>query len=181
MLAHQSVSSVEAEQWEARKHLYADSVDVHMPTSAAALANLLLEQTQKLGLGAGQTLNRMSRNAMYNAALAGHTQAVNTQGGWVQVGMNMDKLSIGLGFLSDDPDDEDPALGRPTASGDSAVRLRNMAMFCNLKYKLNAKTTLGLEAMGWETKWEEFDDGVGGVLKHDRHNLTTTMSLIYKF
>lgn len=63
------------EQWESQLNQYAKSIDTHMPTSIQAIANLFLRNAHQLGLQAGQTLNRIVRNRMYAAALAGHTVA----------------------------------------------------------------------------------------------------------
>lgn len=72
-------STYQAEQWEAQLQQYADSIDTHMPTSIAAIANLFLRNAQQLGLSAGQTMNRIVRNRMFNAAGAGHTVADGIQ------------------------------------------------------------------------------------------------------
>lgn len=69
-----------AEQWEATMQQYAGTIDTHMPTSMVAIANLFLRNAQQLGLQAGQSLNRITRNRMYNAALSGWTVADGAQG-----------------------------------------------------------------------------------------------------
>lgn len=69
----------ESEQWQATLQQYANTIDTHMPTSITAIANLFLRNGQQLGLNAGQTLNRVVRNRLYNAALAGHTVANGAQ------------------------------------------------------------------------------------------------------
>ena len=61
------------EQWTAQLQQYASSIDTHMPTSMVAIANLFLRNAHQLGLQAAQTLNRLVRDRMYNAALAGQT------------------------------------------------------------------------------------------------------------
>ena len=66
-------STYQAEQWEATLQQYADSIDTHMPTSIAAIANLFLRNAQQLGLAAGQTMNRLVRNRIGNAAGSGQT------------------------------------------------------------------------------------------------------------
>ena len=66
-------SSFAYEQWSAQLQQYADSIDTHMPTSIVAIANLFMRNAQQLGLSAAQTLNRIPRNRMYNAALSGWT------------------------------------------------------------------------------------------------------------
>jgi hypothetical protein len=63
----------EAEQWSATVQKYADTIDSDMCTSVVALANLFMENMQKLGLQAAQKMNRLVRNAMYRAGLGGHT------------------------------------------------------------------------------------------------------------
>lgn len=73
-------STYESEQWEATLQQYADSIDTHMPTSITAIANLFLRNAQQLGLAAGQTLNRIVRNRLFNSAMAGHTVANGAQG-----------------------------------------------------------------------------------------------------
>lgn len=69
------------EQWTAQIQQYADTIDTHMPTSIVAIANLFLRNSHQLGLSAGQTLNRIVRDRMYNAALSGNTVAPGTQTG----------------------------------------------------------------------------------------------------
>lgn len=65
------------EQWGAFIQQYGKAApDTHMPTSAVALANLFLRNAHQLGLQSGQTLNRLVRDRMYNAALAGNTVCV---------------------------------------------------------------------------------------------------------
>lgn len=73
-------STYQAEQWDSTLQQYADSIDTHMPTSIAAIANLFLRNAQQLGMGAGMTMNRIVRDRMYNAAGAGWTVADGTQG-----------------------------------------------------------------------------------------------------
>lgn len=68
------------EQWTAQLQQYADTIDTHMPTSITAIANLFLRNAQQLGLSAGQSLNRLTRNKLYNAAVSGHTVADGGQG-----------------------------------------------------------------------------------------------------
>lgn len=65
--------SFSAEQWEATAQQYADSIDTHMPTSMNAIANLFYRNAQQLGLQAGQSLNGVVRNRLYNSGLSGWT------------------------------------------------------------------------------------------------------------
>jgi hypothetical protein len=46
-----------------------------MPTSISAIANLFLRNAHQLGMSAAQAMNRIPRNQLYGAALAGHTVA----------------------------------------------------------------------------------------------------------
>lgn len=73
-------STYQAEQWGAQLQQYADTIDTHMPTSIVAIADLFLRNSHQLGMSGGQTLNRLVRNRMYNAALSGHTVADGAQG-----------------------------------------------------------------------------------------------------
>jgi len=66
-------STYQAEQWTAVALQYADTIDTHMPTSINAIANLFLRNAQQLGLGAAQSVNRLARNKLYNAAVSGWT------------------------------------------------------------------------------------------------------------
>lgn len=63
------------EQWEATLQQYHGTTDTHMPTNMLAIANLLMRNAHQLGAQAAQTLNRVVRNRLYAAALAGHTVA----------------------------------------------------------------------------------------------------------
>lgn len=73
------------EQWSAQLQQYADSIDSHMPSSIVAIASLFYRNSQQMGLSAGQTLNRLPRNRMYNAALSGQTVADGTQASSVTI------------------------------------------------------------------------------------------------
>lgn len=68
-------STYGAEQWEATCYQYGDAIDTQMPTSMVAIADLFLSNGQAIGLGAGQTLNALARNKMYNSAESGWTDA----------------------------------------------------------------------------------------------------------
>lgn len=70
-----------SEQWEAQLQQYADSIDTHMPTSMSAIVNLFMRNAHQLGMSAAQSLNRIVRNRMYNAALSGWTVADGAQAG----------------------------------------------------------------------------------------------------
>jgi len=61
------------EQWVARLDRYGATIDTHMPTSVVANGDLFLSNVKALGLQAGQSLNRLPRNALYKAYLSGHT------------------------------------------------------------------------------------------------------------
>ena len=68
-------SSYGAEQWAVTPQQYADSIDTHMPTSALALADMLMRNATTLGVSAGQSLDRKARNRLYNAGVSGATFA----------------------------------------------------------------------------------------------------------
>ena len=61
------------EQWGATLEQYGGSIDTHMPTSVTANADLFLRNVHQLGLQAGQSINRIARNAMFKAYLSGQT------------------------------------------------------------------------------------------------------------
>ena len=63
--------SYSVEQWTAQIQQYSATIDTHMPTSMVAIADLFLRNAQQLGMQAAQTLNRIVRDRMYNAALSG--------------------------------------------------------------------------------------------------------------
>lgn len=73
--------SYSSEQWIAQLQEYSGTIDTDMKTSALAIASLFMENTRKLGVSAAQTMNRLVRNRMYNAAEAGHTVADGAQTG----------------------------------------------------------------------------------------------------
>lgn len=61
------------EQWSATLAQYAGGVDTHIPTSVTANADLFLRNIHQLGLQAGQSVNRIARNALFQAYLSGQT------------------------------------------------------------------------------------------------------------
>lgn len=65
------------EQWKAELARWGNSIDTHAPTSATASANLFLRNIHQLGLNAGQTLNRLPRNTLFQAYLSGHTVLID--------------------------------------------------------------------------------------------------------
>jgi hypothetical protein len=69
--------TVPYEQWVARLDQVASAVDTHMPTSITANANLFLRNIHQLGLQAGQSVNRMARNAMFLAYISGQTTVID--------------------------------------------------------------------------------------------------------
>lgn len=79
------------EQWSLTVQKWANSIDTYMPNSIVDIANLFLENAATLGLNAGQSMNRVVRDTIYNAALAGNTVAdlaVTTQTSFHVVRLN---------------------------------------------------------------------------------------------
>jgi len=68
------------EQWKAVAKRYQDSLDVDMMTSRTALSSLFDNQLKTLGLNAGQTVNRLTRNALFCNYAVGHTVAETAAG-----------------------------------------------------------------------------------------------------
>ncbi len=64
------------EQWSARLERYGDTIDTHIPTSTVANGNLFLRNINQLGLQAGQSVNRLPRNALFQAYLSGQTVTI---------------------------------------------------------------------------------------------------------
>lgn len=64
-----------AEQWRAVCQKYAGTIDTNMPTAVVAAVNKLLVDQKRLGEQCAQTINRLIRGKMMNAAQAGWTVA----------------------------------------------------------------------------------------------------------
>lgn len=69
------------EQWEAELKLYPDegAQDVNMVAAANSIVNTLYVEIHNLGVQCGESLNKISRAPLYNAALAGWTVADGAQ------------------------------------------------------------------------------------------------------
>ena len=76
-------ATIQYEQWAATMQQWANSMDTYMPNAIVDIANLFLENAATLGLNAGQTMNRVVRDNMFNAALAGNTVADQVGAGGV--------------------------------------------------------------------------------------------------
>lgn len=72
--------AVPFEQWIATLAQFAGTIDTHMPTSTTANANLFLRNLHQLGLQAGQSVNQIARNALFQAYLSGQTVSTNSIG-----------------------------------------------------------------------------------------------------
>ena len=64
------------EQWSCTINRYGATIDTHMPTSTVSIADEFLRNIHQLGLQAGQSLNRIPRNALYQAYLSGQTASI---------------------------------------------------------------------------------------------------------
>src|SRR5690606_33689002 len=64
------------EQWEAIANQYTKTIDTHMPSSRVALASKFANDVRTLGLNAGQSINRVTRNPLFRAYLAGNTNVI---------------------------------------------------------------------------------------------------------
>ena len=115
----------ETEQWEASASQYGSTQDTHMPTSYVALAPTFLRNTQNLALQAGQTMNRLVRNRMYQSYLAGEAMVLAT----AAIGVQQVQISSLSGFTQNlqngKPDSVNPANPLPvsfsSAEPDNAV------------------------------------------------------------
>ena len=63
------------EQWTALMQQLSGTIDTNMPTAIVAAVNKLLEDYKQLGLQAGETMNKLARYKLFNAADAGWTVA----------------------------------------------------------------------------------------------------------
>lgn len=72
--------SYPVEQWRATANQFGNALDSNMPTSYVALNSTFMEDTKKLGLNSGQTLNRIVRDHLFRAYLAGDTVAIAVAG-----------------------------------------------------------------------------------------------------
>lgn len=68
-----AVMTLAYEQWVATLQRYAAATQVYMPNSVVANSSLFLSEVHALGMNAGQSLNRIPRNALYKSYLSGHT------------------------------------------------------------------------------------------------------------
>jgi hypothetical protein len=64
------------EQWEATAQQFGRAIDTHMPTSYVTLASQYLRNMHQLGVHAGQSINRVVRDKLYNCYVAGNTVVV---------------------------------------------------------------------------------------------------------
>ncbi len=66
-------ASAAKEQWLVQARPYNDTIDTNLPTSHVSIVNLFLEDTIPLVMQAGQTLDHLVRNKLYNAYTQGNT------------------------------------------------------------------------------------------------------------
>lgn len=67
------------EQWLAEIQAYGGTIDTDIRVSGLALADLFKKNMQTLGMQAGQSVNRLARQAIVNAALYGQTFATEDE------------------------------------------------------------------------------------------------------
>ncbi|MGW0626430.1 hypothetical protein [Streptomyces sp. NPDC002758] len=65
------------EQWSVTMDQYGQAVDTNMLTSSMALASKFLADVETLGINAGQSINQVARNKLYNAYMGGRTWAAS--------------------------------------------------------------------------------------------------------
>lgn len=68
-----SASTYSVEQWSVTMDQYGISVDTNMLQSSMTLASKFLADIATLGVNAGQSLNQIARNKLYNAYMGGRT------------------------------------------------------------------------------------------------------------
>lgn len=70
-----TTGSYDIEQWVVTMDQYGKAIDTNMLQSRMTLASKYLNDVSRLGIHAGQTLNRLSRNKLYSAYAGGRTWA----------------------------------------------------------------------------------------------------------
>ncbi|MFJ3793894.1 hypothetical protein [Kitasatospora sp. NPDC090091] len=75
-----SAATYGIEQWSVTMDQYANSMDTNMLSSSMALASKFLSDVETLGINAGQTINQVSRNKLYNAYSGGRTWCTTAGG-----------------------------------------------------------------------------------------------------
>ena len=108
-------TSYAVEQWTAQLQQYADTIDTHMPTSMQAIIDLFLRNAHQLGMQSAQSLDRIVRNRMYNAAESGWTVADGAIGGGGSTSLTVMRLN---GFTT---------ARRPGLAGASQVRFETVS------------------------------------------------------
>lgn len=68
--------SYATEQWRVEAAQRGDRLQTHMPTSRVEIASKFAQDTQKLGEGAGNTMNQLARDSLYTAYLSGDTMSI---------------------------------------------------------------------------------------------------------
>ncbi|MGW5582872.1 hypothetical protein [Streptomyces sp. NPDC003857] len=72
-----SAATYSIEQWSVTMDQYGQAVDTNMLTSSMALASKFLADVETLGINAGQSINQIARNKLYNAYAGGRTWAAS--------------------------------------------------------------------------------------------------------
>jgi hypothetical protein len=134
------------EQWEAQLHNYASTIDVNMQTSVQAIVDLLMRNTHQLGLQAAQTLNRLVRNRLYNAAESGRTVANGA--GVASTSLRVMRLN---GFTR---------ARNPSTTGASKVRFSTVSATNPLAITIGASTSASVVGYTPDTPGDEIGPGV---------------------
>lgn len=75
-----AVDTYGIEQYSLTMDQYGNAVDTNLLQSAMTLSSKFLEDVQKLGINAGQSLNQVARNKLYKAYAGGRTWVTTAQG-----------------------------------------------------------------------------------------------------
>lgn len=78
--ADPAVQSYAIEQYSVTMDQYGIAMDTNMVQSAMTLESKFIEDIEKLGLSAGQSLNRLSRDKLYKAYAGGRTWCITAAG-----------------------------------------------------------------------------------------------------
>jgi hypothetical protein len=124
------------EQWSAQLNSYSSSIDTNIPTSVNAIADLFVRNAQQLGLQAAQTVNRLARNTMYNAALDGQTVCAGGASSGVSI-LPVKRLNGFTTARNPDLPAGSPVRFAPVTSGNP------LAILVNIGGSLVANTVIG--------------------------------------
>lgn len=141
-------STYTMEQWSAQLNQWADTIDTHIPTSILACVDLFMSNAQQIGMAGAQSVNRVARNTLYNAAVSGQTVADGA--GVTTASLRVKHLN---GFTK---------ARRPDLAAGSKVRFRDVSSTNPLSATLEGAGTVSI--IGYTSDDPDGDEFGPGVL-----------------